>query len=688
MQTLKIQSRLSDKYQSKPQWSVSLQVAGRTLSFADPTATRAMVALMDMEAQLNGAASHFGGPSAFAELMSATFALVFEQAKSSSMKWFEVCNFSNDAGHCENGLYALKANYQWAGVQLDSLKKFRSIESKLTGHGEAHLFPEGVLVSNGPLGSSLPVAQGLSHADAISGNWDRVTVCALSDGGAMEGEAREALAAIPGLAQKRKQAPFVLIISDNKTKLSGRIEADAFSMQPSFHALNVLGWEVLEVKNGNDLKACAEAVEKAFQMARANPSRPVAIHAHTVKGFGNKKAVESKTGAHGFPLKSPSELPEFLTELYQGQSVPSEFSNWAEEIAQRESVKASKPKMAATVLPQARGALLLASSPAEKIQTGVSAALIDAAKKGLPVFSVTADLQGSTGVADFHKAFPDRVTDVGIAESNMISVAAGLSLNGFIPVIDTFAQFGVTKGALPLTMASLSNAPVIGFFSHTGFQDAADGASHQALSFIAQSSTIPGVDTYALSSSAEAYDLVTEAIEEFAKCRERGETPRSSLFFLGRENFPKRLLAVDKKHRLNEWPILLEPETGSPQVILVALGSLVGEALKASDLLSERQIRSAVVQASKISRPDIAKIETWIKGGAKAIVTVEEHRKPCGMGSMLSQVLAEKNLLASCRIQNLGIMDHFGQSAYSALELYKLHHLDAKAIKEAAVSLL
>jgi transketolase C-terminal domain/subunit len=62
---------------------------------------------------------------------------------------------------------------------------------------------------------------------------------------------------------------------------------------------------------------------------------------------------------------------------------------------------------------------------------------------------------------------------------------------GFIPIVDTFGQFGVTKGNLPLTMAALSQAPVIAMFSHVGFQDAADGASHQATTYFAAVSAIP-----------------------------------------------------------------------------------------------------------------------------------------------------------------------------------------------------
>ena len=86
--------------------------------------------------------------------------------------------------------------------------------------------------------------------------------------------------------------------------------------------------------------------------------------------------------------------------------------------------------------------------------------------------------------SDFsNAAFPwlsGQFINVGIAEANMVSTGAGFAKAGFIPIVDTFGQFGVTKGNLPLTMAALSQAPVIAMFSHVGFQDAADGASHQA----------------------------------------------------------------------------------------------------------------------------------------------------------------------------------------------------------------
>src|SRR5205823_1540014 len=124
-----------------------------------------------------------------------------------NLQWHQLFHLLNDAGHCENGLFALKANYGFADLSLDALKGFRSIQSQLTGHGEAHLFPEAVYLSNGPLGSCIPQSQGLAFADHLAGK-DRVTITAISDGGCMEGEAREALVAIPGLAAHGKMNPY------------------------------------------------------------------------------------------------------------------------------------------------------------------------------------------------------------------------------------------------------------------------------------------------------------------------------------------------------------------------------------------------------------------------------------------------------------------------------------------------
>lgn len=677
-QPIAIKSRLASTPTNAPKFSVRVQLQnGESISVADPRATRAMIILMDMNALHGGAASHYGGPAAFAELMSATHGLMFNEAKKSGTEWHQSFNFINDAGHCENGLYALKANYGFANLTMNDLKKFRSIESPLTGHGEAHLFPQGVLVSNGPLGSGLPQAQGLAMADALAGR-KRLTVCAISDGAAMEGEAKESFAAIPGLARKGKVAPFVCIFSDNKTKLSGRIEQDSFSMEPTFQSLEKLGWKVIRIEDGHNLQACVANIEEAFVQAKLDPSVPIAIHARTIKGKGSKKAEASATGSHGFSLKKADEIAAFLTEIYDGQQIPSEFMAWAEELMQYEKDKAATAKPAATPSTDP-------TTIKEKIQLGVSAALIKKRKEGHPIISVSADLQGSTGLAEFQKEFPEATLDVGVAESNMVSTAAGLSIGGYIPVVDTFAQFGVTKGALPITMANLSLGPVIAVFSHTGFQDAADGASHQALSFFAQVSSIPHTEVYALTSSSEADALVSQAVDRFASDRKAGKVPPSIIFFLGRENFP-RTYVNELQYKLGSaQEIYADASQANKAVTIVAAGSLLPEALKAAKSLKEKGIGAIVINPSVINHPDIALVSKALARTGGKLLTVEEHRLTGGMGAMLSHALMLNG--ETFKLKSLGIGDHFGQSAYSALDLYKRDGLDSSAIVKAAESL-
>ena len=157
-------SQLSSSFSKTPKYfqEVSLQ-NGEQLKVSDPQAIRSLIALMNMEAILGGAAAHWGGPTAFVEITSVLTALIFQK----SSDWYNHFHLINDAGHCENGLYAIKANYNYAKLNLKDLRKFRSISSFLTGHGEHHLFPEGVYLSNGPLGSTLSQAQGLCMADRL-----------------------------------------------------------------------------------------------------------------------------------------------------------------------------------------------------------------------------------------------------------------------------------------------------------------------------------------------------------------------------------------------------------------------------------------------------------------------------------------------------------------------------------------
>jgi transketolase len=661
---LTLKTKLAPNPTNPPKYSVTVKDdLNNDVILGDPRATRALVILMNQHATIGGAAAHWGGPAAFSEMVSAVHGLMFKDSALKKTNWFNEYNFVNDAGHAENGIYALRANYGFDNLNFSELKKFRSIESKLTGHGEAHLNPEGVFISNGPLGSGLPQAQGLAMADKIIGK-ERTTICLLSDGAAMEGEAKESFAAIPGLASKNKINPFVLIISDNNTKLGGRIDEDSFSMAPTFNSLETLGWKLLRLEEGHNLQKVYTAIENAVSTAKAE-KKPVALVIKTIKGRGVKSTEESASGGHGHPLSSYSDLLiSFIQEIYCGEA-PSEFIDWAQEIIHSKPAPKTPTNTESTQ-----------TEKMEKVQDGFARGIIRAAKEGLPVFSLSSDLQSSTGIKAFHKEFPDRYIDLGIAESNMISAAIGLSKQGLIPIVDTFAQFGITKGNLPFIMAGLSEGPIIALFSHTGFQDAADGASHQATTYFAALSSIPHVTVVNCACSSEAEAFMYEAISHFAKEREKGNTPNSVVFFLGREAHPVSYT----KETHYEWK-KANVLTSGTDVTIIAAGPMVAKALEANQLMQKNGLSATVINHSFINHVDLETLKASLKKTNGKLITIEDHQVLGGMGSIIIHALHTSDTVFTSR--TLGIQGEFGQSAYNANQLYKRFDLNAEGIMKA-----
>jgi transketolase len=666
LRPLNLPNRLAPTPTQGPKYPVKVKnAAGQEVTLADPVMTRALVALMDTHAVIGGAACHWGGPAALAEIMSAIHGIMFAVK---GQPWHEAYNFVNDAGHTENGVYALRAQYGFDGMTFEDLKKFRSIQSKLTGHGESHLNPEGVFISNGPLGSGIPVAQGLALGDKLAKR-DRLTFCVISDGACMEGEAKEALAAIPGLAGRGEINPFVLVVSDNDTKLSGRISKDSFTMEPSFAAMAPLGWNVRHVQEGQDLQKVYLAMEQAVAEAKGDPRRPVCLWVKTIKGFGVKETEQNSSGGHGFPLKDGEKIVEFVNEITGGKT-PSDLAAWAQSLRQAwEEKQAAKKNAAPSAAPAVKK---------EKVQAGFSRAMTKAAQEGLPVISISADLAGSTGVAAFQKAVPGRSFDIGVAEANMVSTCTGLAKTGFLPVADTFSQFGITKGNLPIIMAALSQGPLVAAFTHAGFQDAADGASHEATTYFAAVASIPHTLAIAVSCSEQAEALMLEAFRRLAKERQAGKDGESAIFFAGREDFAARIGERPNGYPWGKAEVLRKGK----DVAIVACGPMVPLALEAAELLAKDGKQAAVIDNPFVNRPDLATISPAVAEAGGKLVTAEDHQIVGGMGAMLVHALN----LAGMGVKSaaIGMKGEFGRSAYSARELYEHFGMGPKDIAEAA----
>jgi transketolase len=448
-------------------------------------------------------------------------------------------------------------------------------------------------------------------------------------------------------------------------------------MQPYFSSLAAQGWTVVSIANGNDLQQTFTGIESAIAKAKADRTKPVVVWAKTVKGYGVASTVKSASGGHGYPLSKGDQVRAFTVEVY-GKPLDGEFDAWCTDI---ETAWAAKQAKAAAAPAPATPAV-----KKDKIQAGFPKAMIAAAEKGLPVVSISADLQGSTGVAPFRQKFPQFSLEVGIAEANMVSTAAGFSKMGYIPVVDTFVQFGVTKGALPICMANLSQSPVIAVFSHTGFQDAADGASHQGLMYLAMSGAIPHVRQYCPASAEEAEWAMGEAIQHFVDSRKAGKSPDTILFFCGRENFPVSLKAEGMRYGWGRAMTVADTTKDKKvSVVISANGSLVAHAMKAADKLAADGIGAIVLNNATPNNPDFQAHQAALARCNNRLVTVEDHQAVGGAGSMLVNVLVQAAV--PIKVKVLGVHGEFGQSAYTADELYNKHGIGVDGIIAAVKAL-
>ncbi len=268
-----------------------------------------------------------------------------------------------------------------------------------------------------------------------------------------------------------------------------------------------------------------------------------------------------------------------------------------------------------------------------------------------------ADLAGATKTGVFKKAFPDRHIDCGIAEANMMGIAAGLSTAGKVPFASTFAMFAAGR-AYEQVRNSIGYPHLnvkIGA-THAGISVGEDGASHQCNEDIALMRTIPGMVVINPSDDVEAKAAVRAAYEY--------EGPVYLRF--GRLAVPVINDHPDYHFEIGKGIVLRE---GS-DVTIIATGLCVNSSLEAAQMLEAEGISAKVVNIHTIKPLDEELVIAAAKETGK-VVTVEEHSIIGGLGGAVCELLSEK---APTKVKRIGVMDVYGESGPAAklLEKYKL----------------
>ncbi len=299
----------------------------------------------------------------------------------------------------------------------------------------------------------------------------------------------------------------------------------------------------------------------------------------------------------------------------------------------------------------------------KSLRVAYGEALVKLGEKNKKVVALDADLAHATMSSLFQEAYPDRFYNLGIAESNMMCVAAGFANTGYIPFASTFALFGAGRAFEQIRNSVCYTGENVKFgFSHSGLSVGEDGGSHQSIEDIALMREMPNMTILCPCDPIETEKAVFAAAEidgpvyiRVARPVCEDITSEDTPFIPGKANLMK----------------------DGNDVCIISTGLMIPIALEAAKMLEVEGISAAVVNMHTI-KPIDSTIILEMNQKCKGIVTAEEHSIIGGLGSAVAEVLAGK---AGAKFERVGIQDRFGKSG-KPNELFAAYGLTAENIVE------
>lgn len=276
------------------------------------------------------------------------------------------------------------------------------------------------------------------------------------------------------------------------------------------------------------------------------------------------------------------------------------------------------------------------------------ATVVDALKETMvideKIVALDADLGGASKWTDLAKDVPDRFINVGIAEANMVGVAAGLSLTGYTPFIHTFGPFATRRVLDQIYLSGAYADNTINIYgSDPGFAAGHNGGTHTTWEDIALLRSIPKV---VICDAADEVQM-DWIIKEFAKLK-------GVHYVRGNRKGVKNVYAPGSTFSIGKGNLLREGQ----DYLIVAAGQLVSEALEVAEMLEEKGISTDVIDMFTI-KPLDKELLLERFGGKKAVITIENHSITGGLGSAVAEVLAENSL--AIPLTRIGVDERFGQ---------------------------
>lgn len=288
-------------------------------------------------------------------------------------------------------------------------------------------------------------------------------------------------------------------------------------------------------------------------------------------------------------------------------------------------------------------------------RSGFGAGLSELGKTNTNVVALCADLTGSLKMDDFQKNHPERFFQVGIAEANMIGIAAGLTIGGKIPFTGTFANFSTGRVYDQIRQSvAYSNKNVKICASHAGLTLGEDGATHQILEDIGLMKMLPNMVVISPCDYNETKAATIAIADHVGPVYLRFGRPKVPNF-----TDPNKKFVIGKADVISD----------GTDVTIVATGHLVWKAIEAGRQLSEKGISAEIINMHTIKPLDEAAVLNSI-GKTKCVVTAEEHMMNGGLGDSIAQLLART---VPTPLEMVAVNDTFGESGQGEELLTKYH---------------